>query len=348
MRCLAACLVITSAAGGPHRRLEPANGKILHMAGQSEQEFRGYADYLGPAKRPLAFSDYHALTDLNATGSGAAYFGKRRAFLDSLGDAGHAVLPHLGLALTPGGTVIDQINRGQLDLAIEELAGGLPLLGRPVFLRVGYEFNGHWNNYSAPGYVAAWRRIEAAIARNASTRRKVALVWDASCDAVDAHGDHTDVMPFFPGADVVDWWGVNVFNNDTGGLYDSMPNSSCVLDFVGAARREGQDAPVLVAESLPRFVAGVTGGNAWSKWFDPFLRTLLLGQPNVKGFSYINRDCGQDPGAKPHCVGGQWGDGRINGPTLNATVGGKYSEALRATNFVHSCSLPCVEAALGL
>lgn len=72
------------------------------------------------------------------------------------------------------------------------------------------EFNGHWNHYSASAYVAAWRRIESAIAKNATTRSRVALVWDLSCDAVDAHGDHTDPTPFFPGPDVVDWWGVNV------------------------------------------------------------------------------------------------------------------------------------------
>ena len=58
-----------------------------------------------------------------------------------------------------------------------------------------------------------------------------------SCDAIQGPKDHTNHLPFFPGRQedaghVVDWWGVNVFNKDPKGLYNSMPNSSCVLDFI--------------------------------------------------------------------------------------------------------------------
>ena len=164
---------------------------------------------------------YTSLTELNTSEAGATYFTGQRDALDALGDEDHVVLPHIGLALTPGGTVLGQINRGELDLAIQQLAIGLPLLGRPAFLRIGYEFNGHWNNYSAAAYVEAWRRIEAVIAKNATTRALTALVWDMSCDAVKAHGDHIDPVPFYPGDGVVDWWGVNVFNRDPKGLYNS-------------------------------------------------------------------------------------------------------------------------------
>lgn len=71
-----------------------------------------------------------------------------------------------------------------------------------------------------------------------------------------------------------------------------MPAASCVLDFVSMASQQG--FPILIAESLPRYVAGVTAANAWSTWFEPFFNTLLA-EPAVKGFSYINRDCGTDP-----------------------------------------------------
>ena len=164
-----------------------------------------------------------------------------------------------------------------------------------------------------------------------------------SCDAVLEHGDHTDPTPFFPGAPAVDWWGINVFNRGSG--YNSLPSASCVLDFVDEAGRQG--FPVLVAESLPRFVAGVTAANSWETWFGPFFRTLLA-NPAVRGFSYIDRDCGTDPAARKGCVGGQWGDARLEGPGLNATVGPCYAAALRDLKFVHGCSLACIEKALGL
>ena len=88
------------------------------------------------------------MPQLNASGAGAAYFAGQRAALDALGDNSHAVLPHIGLALTPGGTVVGQINRGELDLAIRELAGGLPLLGRPASaLKLSLKFRemGHFS-----------------------------------------------------------------------------------------------------------------------------------------------------------------------------------------------------------
>ena len=123
-----------------------------------------------------------------------------------------------------------------------------------------------------------------------------------------------------------------------------MPAASCILDFVSMASEQG--FPVLIAESLPRYVAGVTAANAWSTWFEPFFNTLLA-EPAVKGFSYINRDCGTDPKAKQKCVGGQWGNARIEGPSLKTTAP-HYVDALKAARFVHACALDCVEDALGL
>ena len=78
-----------------------------------------------------------------------------------------------------------------------------------------------------------------------------------------------------------------MFNRDPNGLYDSMPNASCVLDFV--AKAASQHFPVLVAESLPRFVGGVDAASAWGSWFAPFFGTLLA-QPAVKGFSQSKKN----------------------------------------------------------
>ena len=89
----------------------------------------------------------------------------------------------MGLALTPdrGGsddTTLRLINQGAYDLAIHELVYGLAWLDRPTFLRIGYEFNGRWNNYSAGEYVRAWHRIEDALSQLPTTRNRTALVWD--------------------------------------------------------------------------------------------------------------------------------------------------------------------------
>jgi hypothetical protein len=110
------------------------------MAGQAPDEFEGYRDYLPSSSHPLAYTTYHSLWDLN-TSTGGKYFDKLKDTLDKLGDAEHVVLPHISLALTPGSTTLDLINKGAFDFALEQLGKGLPRIGRPVFLRVGYEFN---------------------------------------------------------------------------------------------------------------------------------------------------------------------------------------------------------------
>ena len=128
------------------RRLEPPDGSVLHMAGQSPGEFSGYTAYLSPDTRPLGYTTYHTLASLNASSEGGLsdYWLKFRQTLDSLGDQNHIVLPHLSLALTPGYAVLEGINSGAYDHAISELVSGIPVLGRPTFLRIGYEFNGRY------------------------------------------------------------------------------------------------------------------------------------------------------------------------------------------------------------
>lgn len=157
-------LVMASTSFGPaHRhRLQPASGKVLHMAGQSPSEFGHYSNFLSFATRPLGYTSYLQVTELlEDSQKSARYFSEARATLDALGDKEHVVLPHVSLSLTPGGVVLSNINAGLYDNALAEFAAAVPLLGRPLFLRVGYEFNGHWNNYTALQFKKAWRRIEA-------------------------------------------------------------------------------------------------------------------------------------------------------------------------------------------
>jgi hypothetical protein len=159
----------------------------------------------------------------------------------------------------------------------------------------------------------------------------------------------------------VDWFGVNVFQPGKG--FSSMPNATCVLDFVKNAA--SQNFPVLIAEAMPRYIGtnsnssytchhadmkAVCNTTSWGSWFHPFFE-VLLAQPSVKGFSYINRNClasAQEhtldehitrltTGGKPHkCEGGQWGDARIE---TSDGVGPKYKAAIAGSGFIHAASL---------
>ena len=148
---LALLLALSGCAAARHR-LEPEDGKVLHLAGQSPQEFGGYSAFLSTDSRPLGYTTYHSLTQLNTSGASATFFDKAKKTLDSLGDADHAVLPHIGLALTPGGTVLDQINAGAYDLALSEFAAALPRVGRPAFIRIGCKYTSNQSLLVISGY----------------------------------------------------------------------------------------------------------------------------------------------------------------------------------------------------
>jgi hypothetical protein len=319
--CCWLCCAAAAHAVNPQQRhrLQPSAGRVIHMAGQSPGEFQGYSSFLPAATRPAVFTTYFRLEELLEDDQKAErYLTETRDGLDKLGDSQHVVLPHISLDLTThdagghtdGRSVPAAVIAGRYDGALRRFADAVPLLGRPLFLRIGYEFNGHWNNYSAPDYLLAWRRIEHVLAANATTRDTVALVWDMSCDAVARADPCTTAAEcwkqFWPGNDVVDWVGVNVFQSGRGRNFSSMPNSSCVLGFADEAARRGW--PVLIAESMPRFYP-TSERRSWDAWFAPFFNQLMP-HPAVQGWSYIDRDCSNGSRTRKACVGGLWGGGR--------------------------------------
>ena len=122
-----------------------------------------------------------------------------------------------------------------------------------------------------------------------------------------------------------------------------MPNSSCVLGFADLSASRGW--PVLIAESMPRFLPTSAGASSWDKWFEPFFDTLLA-HPGVQGWSYIDRDCSPHSATRSKCVGGLWGDARIE--AADATfVAERYTRAISNTSaFVHGGTLAATCVAL--
>eukprot|EP01052_Picozoa_sp_SAG31_P016146 SAG31_NODE_1059_length_10117_cov_4.434917_6_plen_634_part_00 len=315
--------------------LEPPDGHVLHGAQQGEAEFRNYSRYLGNGTAPMFYTTYVSLQSLNATGAGAKYCGGLLNLLQRVGDTEHVVLPHIAVTMTPGATVLPQINSGAYDLAIAELLSGLQDMHLPVFLRPGQEFNGHWNGYPAAEYVRVWRRIASALATRSVLRRRTALVWDFTCDDRSAL-NFSSFEPYYPGDDVVDWWAVNCFSgplqSPINGTPSSMPQSPCVEHFVTAAAQRGY--PVMIAESQPRYIGAQSTGS-WSEWFAPLFQ--LLTHPTIKAFSYVDRDCTHMSTYK------HWGDERIE----TGVVGPKYEAAIRQQGFVHAANLTQTCATLG-
>lgn len=277
------------------RRLELLGNFVQHGAGQSPEAFRAYYDAVGIHK-PAIYMSYVSFRDDIPT-----YFSTLANDLKSYHL--HRLIPQIGLFMNGGGlnehpvpSYDGEVADGGYDAQIAQLCAGLRALARPVYLRIGFEFNGPWNGYHADTFKRAWLRIATALRRE--KLEEVATVW-CYCSLPSSReqpwGIDRDYEPFYPGDNFVDWWSIDLFS-----VADfSIDNARWFLE--DATRRR---FPVMIGESTPRWV-GVQGGEqTWREWFIPYF-DFIRTQPTVKAFCYINWNWTQ---YKPFA---DWGDARI-------------------------------------
>jgi len=322
-------LLAALATAAARRRLEPPAGRVLHAAGQEPGAFEAYSAYMG-ARAPLAKMLYLGLASLNATPAGtlAPWFAGVAADLarDEAPDGAFLCL-QLGLELPLDGAEA-LVAAGEYDAAIEALRFALVAVARPVFLRVGYEANGPWNGYKPASYVGAFRRVAAALRADAVLNETVALVWDGSCDT------DVDPTPFFPGADVVDFQGINLFTDGSAPQKGDVAQS-CVWYWLTDAPAGG--FPLMIGESSPRGLSTADPATL-AKWHAPFLALVAEHRPAL--VSYID----QNWEAVARWKG--WGDSRVEtaAPALQAAWGAALAEPFWA----HRAQKAAVLELLGL
>lgn len=180
-----------------------------------------------------------------------------------------------------------KIARGQHDQLIIDLSNWIKSLGdRPVFLRIGYEFDGwEWNHYNRKHYLGAWRRIHKIFKEQRVSN--VAFVWQSK-----GTGSSQRILEkWYPGDDLVDWCAYSYFLNP----------DTAMLDF---ARRHNK--PVFIAEATP--VKGQGGlffdvqlkdeqaaKNIWKLWYEPFIKTINKNADVIKAVGYINTNWSAQP-----------------------------------------------------
>lgn len=321
-------------------RLEPVR-RIVHAGGQENTAFANYSGYLGSAG-PSTWMAYCDMDGLNRTqpGTVAAFFVQLNESLSAAAGADDAfIVLQLGLQLPLNGSEA-RVAAGDYDVAIEALRFSLVWLSRPTILRIGYEFNGPWNAYRPSSYVGAYRRIAAALHGDATLNASVALVWDGSCDTT------VDPTPFFPGSDVVDWEGINVFTEGSSPAHTSQ--GSCLWYWLTDCAKAG--LPLMLGEMTPRGMT-TSQGSVWDAWFGPLADLLTqwggdAGGP-VKLISYIDQDW--DAFARWH----GWGDSRVEARGAQSANGGsdvgpRWAALVSQPRFIARSNRSTIMEALGV
>lgn len=137
----------------------PPQGKTLLMIGQTYERITGYTEKFKKENLPGGWSAYWGIPEFsgitssfkNETGSTQNH----QYFIDSFPDTVlHSALWMVGHVDVAGKTV-----KGNYDDVILKFSRWVKLVQRPVYFRLGYEFDGIHNALETNVYVKAYRRI---------------------------------------------------------------------------------------------------------------------------------------------------------------------------------------------
>ena len=187
---------------------------------------------------------------------------------------------------------------GDYDDVVRAFSTWAKTTGRPIYLRIGYEFDGPHNELDPTDYVNAYRRI-VDIMREEEVDN-VAFVWH-SYASPPYRG--LPISSWYPGDAYVDWVGISLF----GHMYSRTiaPDLDNVLEFARLRKK-----PVMIAESSPVLGISPSHIDAWNSWFVNFFSFAY--EKNIKAISFINEDW-----ERFNFPGVEWSDARLaNNPRI--------------------------------
>ena len=177
---------------------------------------------------------------------------------------------------------IARLARGEFDPQLRVFADWLKgLKGRPVLLRVGYEFDGSWNNYDPEQFKAGWKHIYRFLRQAGVTN--VAYVYYSF-----GFASEETLAAFWPEADdysdsYVDWVGYSYFQ------LDPTVVGKAELAF---ARERGMK--VFLGEVAPhtgdcaRQIDLATDTELGRQWIDNFFKHVESNRDVIRAIAYIN------------------------------------------------------------
>ncbi len=184
------------------------------------------------------------------------------------------------------------IVNGTYDNSLTTFANWIKSQNRPVFIRIGYEFEGPWNSYNPTQFKAAWQYIVHKF--DDLGVKNAAYVWQS------AGLNYSNIIDWYPGDEYVNWVGYSQFDGNNMG--------QSITTFA-----EEHDKPIMIAEATPRVDLKVGSGEPyWANWYEPLLQTIYDNN-RIKALAYINVNWD----SQSMWQGQGWGDSRIH---VNAFV----------------------------
>ena len=254
----------------------PPSGQTLLVLGQTLDDIDELTAAFPDEATPGGWAAYwgipstEGLAETSVTGSGDRQ--NHQALVDRFPNA--AIQSALWMVGTWG--VARDTGQGVYDDVIREFSAWANRVEAPIYLRIGYEFDGPHNELEPTDYVTAYQRFVDITREEGVTN--VAFVWHSY--ASPPYKGYA-LSSWYPGDDYVDWVAVSLFGHSYNP--DPGPSANAVFDFARTHKK-----PVMVAEASP--VRGISSANlaSWDTWFVNFFS--LAYQKNIKAISFINTD----------------------------------------------------------
>lgn len=289
---------------GRKSKFVPPEGKVLLIIGQSKDSIDAYVADVGMI--PGGFMVYTSVQEMDGIYSPVDYGGGVQYFQYLVEQYPNTVI-QIGLYMV---NALNGVIEGQYDDNIDKLGEWIRKAGRPVYLRIGYEFDGPHNHYGPKKYVKAYRYIVDRLKVDGVDN--VAYVWHSYAGYITR-----PVMDWYPGDDYVDWFAISYFNRRTK-----------YMDSMAQLARE-HNKPFMVAESTPQGVGIYYAQYALERWFQPFFDFIV--EKNIKAVSYINSNWEEQPMWK----GQGWKDARVQ---VNEVIKKRWLEEIKKEKYLQASS----------
>jgi len=266
-------------------KFTPPDNKVLLIIGQDHQTIQNYLEAIGII--PAGFMIYTNIHYAEGLDSPSRDYGAGISYAQDLIDKYPNTVLQIGLYMVDA--LVDTYT-GRYDESIDKFANWLKTINVPVYLRIGYEFDGPHNHYNPDDYRKAYRYIVDKF--RSYGVNNVAYVWHAH-----AHSLRSPIEDWYPGDEYVDWVGISYFSQ----------HHNYMIPAIKFAREHNK--PVMIAEATPQGIGTTYGEKSWKRWFKPFFE--FIEEYNIEAISYINSNWE----AMPMWKGQGWGDARVHANT---------------------------------
>ncbi|KAI9138994.1 glycoside hydrolase superfamily [Paraphysoderma sedebokerense] len=300
---------------------QPPSGKNLFFLGQERDGISSFRTAM-PDVLPGGITVY---TNINLGGINYGVTIGGHGFQDW----GSVLSKYPNAALNVGYYLVGAINTiattTNYDTKIREFARYLKSLNRPVYLRVGYEFDGPWNQYDPTQYKAAFKRIHQLFSAEGALPN-IAFVWHAAASTAGRFNGYA-LSSWYPGDNYVDWCGVSMFRAATSeqilmnevhqycaskgkpsGVWEATPQGWHAGSQKWNTKGNGFNCPPSLVYKTPSTI--------WNEFHQKFFDWNVngIGYTNwvgkVKAISFTSSDWNSFP-AWAGCGEVYWGDSRI-------------------------------------